>query len=96
MQATAPDHSIARRDSPRADPLIFDVRAKSTKPDIDWMAAQAAAAFDRFEEVDMPIVMSNYDGAELGAIFDGDALGVQERFPIGWSHPIDQKSLKIQ
>jgi len=79
MPATAPDRSIVRRDSSRDDLLIFDIRAKITEPDIEWMAAQADAAFDRFGEVDMLIVMSNYDGAELGAIFDGDALGVQAR-----------------
>ena len=79
MPASAPDSSIVRRDSPRADLLIFDIRAKITEPDIEWMAAQANAAFDRFDEVDMLIVMSNYDGAELGAIFDGEALGVQAR-----------------
>lgn len=79
MPATAPDRSIIRRDSSRDDLLIFDIRAKIAEPDIEWMAAQADAAFDRFGEVDMLIVMSNYDGAELGAIFDGDALGVQAR-----------------
>lgn len=79
MPATAPDRSIIRRDSSRDDLLIFEIGAKITKPDIEWMAAQADAAFDRLGEVDMLIVMSNYDGAELGAIFDGDALGVQAR-----------------
>jgi hypothetical protein len=79
MPATAPDRSIVRRDSPRADLLIFEIRDKITKPDIEWMAAQADAAFDRLGEVDMLIVMSNYDGADLGAIFDGDSLGVQAR-----------------
>ena len=79
MPAAAPDRSITRRDSSRADLLIFEIRAKITKQDMEWMAAQADAAFDRLGEVDMLLVMSNYDGAELGAIFDGDALGVQAR-----------------
>jgi hypothetical protein len=79
MQTAAPDRSIARRDSPRPDLLIFDIRAKITEPDIEWMAAEANAAFERFDEIDMLIVMSNYDGADLGAIFDGEALGVQAR-----------------
>jgi hypothetical protein len=79
MPTAAPDRSIARRDSPRADLLVFEIRAKITKPDIEWMAAETSAAFDRFEEIDMLLIMSNYDGAELGAIFDGDALGVQAR-----------------
>lgn len=79
MPATAPDRSIVRRDSPRPDLLIFEIRDKITKPDIEWMAGDAEAAFDRLGEVDMLIVMSNYEGAELGAIFDGDALGVQAR-----------------
>ncbi len=79
MPATAPDRSIVRRDSPRPDLLIFEIGDKITKPDIEWMAGEAEAAFDRLGEVDMLIVMSNYEGAELGAIFDGDALGVQAR-----------------
>jgi hypothetical protein len=79
MQPAAPDRSIVRRDSPRPDLLIFDIRAKITEADIEWMAAEADAAFDRFDEIDMLIVMSNYDGADLGAIFDGKALGVQAR-----------------
>lgn len=79
MPASAPDRSIVRRDSPRDDLLIFEIRAKITKPDIEWMAAQANTGFDRFDEIDMLIVMSNYDGADLGALFDGDALGVQAR-----------------
>jgi hypothetical protein len=79
MPATAPDRSIVRRDSPRPDLLIFEIRAKITKPDIEWMAAEADAAFAGRGEVDMLIVMSNYEGAELGALFDGDALGVQAR-----------------
>ncbi len=79
MPAFAPDRSIVRRDSPRDDLLIFQIRAKITKPDIEWMAAQANTGFDRFDEIDMLIVMSNYDGADLGALFDGDALGVQAR-----------------
>jgi hypothetical protein len=79
MPASAPDRSIVRRDSPRPDLLTFEIRAKITKPDIEWMAAEADAAFDRFDAVDMLIVMSNYDGAELGALFDGDAIGVQAR-----------------
>ena len=79
MDATAPDRSITRRTAPRPDLLCFEIRARITKPDIEWMAAQADAAFDRFGEIDMLIVMSNYDGAELGAIFDGDAFGVQAR-----------------
>ena len=79
MPATAPDRSIIRRDSSRDDLLIFEIRAKITEPDIEWMAAEANAAFERFDEIDMLIVMSNYDGADLGAIFDGEALGVQAR-----------------
>lgn len=79
MPSTAPDRSIVRRDSPRADLLIFEIRDKITRPDIEWMAAEADAAFDGLGEVDMLLVMSNYEGAELGALFDGDALGVQAR-----------------
>lgn len=79
MPAQAPDGSIASQDSPRPDLLVFEIRKKITKPDMEWMASVVDRAFDAHEEVDMLLVMTNYDGAELSAIFDGDVLAVQSR-----------------
>lgn len=62
MDTTAPDRSITCRTSPRPDLLIFDFHGEITKPDIEWMAGIANAAFDRLGEVDMLLVLSGYDG----------------------------------
>lgn len=77
--SAAPDGSLARRTSPRADLLAFDVRAKITKPDIEWMASQVDDAMKAHGEIDMLIIMSDFEGAELGATFDGYAVGVEAR-----------------
>ncbi|MET0314440.1 MAG: STAS/SEC14 domain-containing protein, partial [Hansschlegelia sp.] len=77
--SSAPDGSIARRDSPRPDLLAFEVRDKISKPDIEWMASIADEAMNARDEIDMLIVMSNYEGADVGAIFDAHATGVQAR-----------------
>jgi hypothetical protein len=77
----APDGSIVRRDSPRPDLLAFDVRGKISKPDIEWMASIAEAAMNAQDEIDMLIVMSNYEGPDVGAIFDRDKRSASVRSP---------------
>ena len=79
MSASAPDGSIASRDTSRPDLLAFEVKAKITKPDIEWMASIADEAMKAHGEIDMLIVMSNFEGTDLGAAFDSHALGVQTR-----------------
>lgn len=74
MLATAPSGSIQEAPAGRRDLLVFEVSAKITEADIEWMAARVQAAFDQQDEIDMLIVMRNYEGAELGAIFDADAM----------------------
>lgn len=54
--------------------LIFEVVAKITEADIEWMAARVAAAFDEQDESDMLILMRHYDGVELRALFDAKAI----------------------
>lgn len=79
MTELAPDGSIVLRDSPRSDLLAFEIRDRITKPDIEWMAAAAAAAMDRYQQIDMLVVMSNYEGSDVGATFDSRAMSVQAR-----------------
>lgn len=79
MTAAAPDGSIAQRPSPRIDLLAFEIRAKISKPDIEWMSGIVDRAFETHSEVDMLLIMMNYEGSELGAIFSGEASAVQIR-----------------
>lgn len=78
-QPTSPDGSVLRRESPRRDLLAFEIRKKITKSDMEWMSHVVDRAFDAHDEVDMLLIMTNYEGAELGALFDGDAMSVQAR-----------------
>ncbi len=71
--------AITRLDSGRPDLLAFDIHAKIAKPDIEWMAAQVDQAFEAQERIDMLLIMTHYDGADLGAVFDGYAMEVQGR-----------------
>lgn len=62
-------------ESHRPSLLVFEIRAKITKVDMVWMAQRVDAAFDAQEKIDLLLIMTNFDGAELGAVFDGDAAG---------------------
>lgn len=75
----APDGSVIQRDAPRADLLAFEIRDKITKPDIEWMSAVTDQAMQAHDKIDMLIIMSNYEGSELGATFDGYAASVKAR-----------------
>lgn len=61
----------------RAGLYAFEVTGKIEKDDIEGMAAILSAAFDREEEVDILLTMPGYDGIELGAVFDKEALAAQ-------------------
>ncbi|WP_298953804.1 STAS/SEC14 domain-containing protein [uncultured Methylobacterium sp.] len=75
----APDGSVIRRQAPRADLLAFEVRDRITKPDIEWMSSIVDAAMTAHGKIDMLLIMSNYEGSDLGARFDGYASGVMAR-----------------
>lgn len=79
MPAAAPENSIAALDAPRPDLLVFEIRAKIEKADIEWMARRVEAAFDRHETIDMLLLIPHYEGTELGAVFDTEALKAQAR-----------------
>lgn len=75
----APDGSIVRRDAPRPDLLAFEIKDRITKPDIAWMSSLVDEAMRMHGTIDMLLVMSNYEGSDLGARFDGYATGVMAR-----------------
>ncbi|MEJ1161161.1 STAS/SEC14 domain-containing protein [Prosthecomicrobium sp. N25] len=79
MDRLAPDGSVAEAHSPRADLLVFEIRARITKPDMEWMARLVEEAFDRHEAVDMLVVMRNYQGADWGAVLDAEFAKAQAR-----------------
>ena len=77
--STSPDESIITRTSPRADLLAFEIRAKITKADIEWMSSIADQAMQAHDKIDMLLIMSNFEGSDLAATFDTYAFGVQAR-----------------
>jgi len=75
----APDGSVIQRDAPRADLLAFEIKDRITKPDIEWMSSIADEAMKVHDQFDMLLIMSNYEGSDLGARFDGYASTVMAR-----------------
>ena len=76
---TAPDGSIIQREAPRRDLVAFEIRDRITRPDIEWMSGIVDAAMTAHDTIDMLLVMSHYEGSDLGARFDGYATGVMAR-----------------
>ncbi|MFC3695788.1 STAS/SEC14 domain-containing protein [Chenggangzhangella methanolivorans] len=79
MPIDAPERSIVSRDSPRLDLLVFEIQSKIPKADIEWMSRIVDRAFEEHEQIDMLLLMTNYEGSELSAMLDGEALSVQSR-----------------
>lgn len=77
--SSAPDGSVIQREAPRPDLVAFEVKGKITKPDIEWMSSMTDQAMQAHGKIDMLIIMSNYDGSDLGATFDGYATSVKVR-----------------
>ncbi|MHB2206405.1 SpoIIAA family protein [Methylobacterium sp. CM6257] len=75
----APDGSVIQRDAPRPDLVAFEIKDRITKPDIEWMSSIADAAMKAHSKIDMLLIMSNYEGTDLGARFDGYANEVMAR-----------------
>ncbi|MCJ2117266.1 STAS/SEC14 domain-containing protein [Methylobacterium sp. J-001] len=75
----APDGSVIQREAPRADLLAFEIKDRITKPDIEWMSSIADEAMKIHDKIDMLLIMSNYEGSDLGARFDGYASTVMAR-----------------
>ena len=43
------------------------------------MAAEIDAAFDAYDKIDILLILSDFEGADAGAVFDRDALSAQVR-----------------
>lgn len=71
--------SIAQLLTTRPDLLAFEVRGRIREADIAAMARTLQSAFDRLGSLDLLIVMRHWDGIEMGAAFDGEALKAQAR-----------------
>jgi hypothetical protein len=74
-----PIPAIRRRPSSRPTLLVFEILAVITKAEIEDMARQVAQAFDQYGLIDMLLVMVQFDGMELGAVFDKESLETQAR-----------------
>jgi hypothetical protein len=59
--------------------LAFEIADKISKVDIEDMARQIEEAFDAHDRVDILLIMSDFEGLDAGAVFDGEALGAQVR-----------------
>jgi hypothetical protein len=71
--------AIQRRPSPRPTLLVFEIADKIAKADIEAMAQAIDAAFDAHDKIDLLLIMSDFEGMDLDAAFDREALGAQLR-----------------
>ena len=76
MQTSSSPTAVVQVESHRPSLLIFEIRAKIAREGMEWMARRVDPAFDAQEQIDLLLLMANYDCAELGAVFDGEAAGV--------------------
>ena len=79
MQTSSSPTAVVQVESHRPSLLIFEIRAKIAREGMEWMARRVDPAFDAQEQIDLLLLMANYDCAELGAVFDGEAAGVMMR-----------------
>ena len=63
----------------RSDLFAFEVSGRVRKTDIEAMARTLLAAFDELGTVDIIILMRDWEGLDMGAAFDGEALKAQAR-----------------
>jgi hypothetical protein len=63
----------------QAQLLVLEIRAKIIREDMGWTARQVDVAFDAQEKIDLLLVMTSLEGAEPGAVFDGEAAGAMVR-----------------
>jgi len=63
--------------TPRRDLLAFRLRGQITEDAVETMADAMTAAFKEFDEVDVLIILCQFEGVSGSAVFDADALGAQ-------------------
>ena len=71
--------SITQLRASRPDLFAFEIAGRIHEPDIATMARTLQAAFDRLGEVDILIIIRHWDGLDVSAAFDGEALKAQAR-----------------
>jgi len=68
--------AIQRIENGRPDLLVFEVTSRVDRADIQRMAEAVDAAMDTHDLIDILIVFTEFEGVTLGALFDGEAMGV--------------------
>jgi len=71
--------AISRLASPRPTLLAFEIAGKISKADIEDMARQIDSAFDAYDRIDILLIMSDFEGLDMDAALDREALGAQMR-----------------
>jgi hypothetical protein len=69
--------SIVSLPTDRPNFHAFEVTAKITRSDIERMADQLTTAFELQDTVDILIIITNWEGIELGAVFDSKSISAQ-------------------
>jgi len=74
-------HSAAIRQGPsdRPDLLVFEVMDQIHASDVERMARSVNAAIQRFDQIDILLVFTAFEGATLGALVDGKGIEVSLR-----------------
>jgi hypothetical protein len=71
--------AITRLSSTRGDLFAFEINGRIHEPDIEWMTRTLQVAFTQHGKVDIIILMRQWDGIDLSAVFDSDSLAAQAR-----------------
>lgn len=71
--------AIRQKTSDRPDLLVFEVTREIHTADIERMARSVDLAIERFDQIDILLIFSNFEGATLGALVDGKAVQVSLR-----------------
>jgi hypothetical protein len=79
MSSLSTPSAIRRRESHRPTLLVFEIVGNISKPDIEDMASQIDEAFDVYDRIDILLILSDFEGMDVDAVFDRAALEAQLR-----------------
>jgi hypothetical protein len=71
--------AIERCETDRPTLLAYRVRGRITRDAIEGMASEVAAAFDSEGEIDLLVLLQEWDGIDAGAVLSGERAKVQAR-----------------
>lgn len=71
--------AIRQKTSDRPDLLVFEISDKIHAIDVERMARAVDGAIERYDHIDILLIFKAFEGASLGALFDGKAMGVSLR-----------------